>query len=65
MPAITVPPGIEGIVGITELPDPAWDDRWNRIFVPADAKDRLLNYLLFSLRHRGRFSEVAAMTRFA
>jgi pachytene checkpoint protein 2 len=59
MPAITIPPGIEGIVGITELPDPAWADRWDRIVVPDDLKERLLNYLVFSLRHRGRLSAVS------
>lgn len=58
MPAVPVPPGIEGIVSITELPDPAWQDRWDRIFVAADLKERLLNYMLFSLRHRGRVSGV-------
>jgi len=58
MPAVTVPPGVEGIVSITELPDPAWLDRWDRIMLPADQKDRLLNHLLFSLRHRGRVSQV-------
>ncbi|MFP5341970.1 MAG: ATP-binding protein [Candidatus Limnocylindria bacterium] len=58
MPAITVPPGVEGIAGITELPDEAWQDRWDRIMVPAALKDRLLNYLLFSLRHRGGLSMV-------
>ena len=31
MPAIAIPPGIEGIVGITELPDAGWVDRWERI----------------------------------
>ena len=59
MPTITIPPGIEGIVGITELPDPAFADRWDRIVVPDELKDRLLNYLIFSLRHRGRLSAVA------
>lgn len=58
MPSIQVPPGIEGIVGITELPDPAWEDRWTRIILPAATKDRLLNYLLFSLRHRAGTSDV-------
>ena len=58
MPAVPVPPGIEGIVSLTELPDPAWQDRWDRIFVAAELKDRLLNYLLFSLRHRSRVSGV-------
>ena len=58
MPAVQVPPGIEGIVSITELPDPAWQDRWDRIFVAPDLKERLLNYVLFSLRQRGRVSAV-------
>ena len=38
------------------FPDPAWVDRWDRIVLPAAQKDRLLNHLLFSLRHRGRVS---------
>ncbi len=59
MPAIPIPPGIEGIVGITELPDDAWADRWDRIVVADDLKDRLLNYILFSLRHRARLSAVS------
>ena len=58
MPAVQVPPGIEGIVSITELPDPAWQDRWDRIFVPPETKVRLLNYVLFSLRHRAKVSGV-------
>lgn len=58
MPAIPIPPGIEGIVGIAELPDPAWVDRWDRIVVPEGLKDQLLNYMLFSLRHRGRIHAV-------
>jgi AAA+ superfamily predicted ATPase len=59
VPVVTVPPGVEGIVGLTELPDPEWADRWDRIIVPDDLKDRLLNYMLFSLRHRGGLSPVA------
>ncbi|MGZ9159770.1 MAG: AAA family ATPase [Candidatus Limnocylindrales bacterium] len=59
MPAIAVPPGVEGIVGITELPDEAWLDRWDRIIVPDDLKDRLLNYVIFSLAHRARLSAVS------
>ena len=58
MPTVTVPPGVEGIVGITELPDASWADRWERILVDDAMKDRLLNYLLFSLRHRGRLDAV-------
>lgn len=58
MPAITIPPGVEGLAGLTELPDPGWADRWDRIVLPPGQKDRLLNYVLFSLRHRGRLSQV-------
>lgn len=58
MPAITIPPGVEGLAGLFELPDPAWEARWNRIVLPAAVKDRLLNYMLFSLRHRGRIDQV-------
>lgn len=58
MPALTVPPGVEGLAGLTELPDEDWRDRWDRIILPEDQKARLLNYLLFSLRHRGRVSQV-------
>ena len=59
MPRITIPPGIEGIVELVELPDPAWADRWERIIVPGDQKDRLRNYLVFSLKHRARLNQVA------
>jgi len=59
MPAITVPPGVEGLAGLVELPDPDWQDRWDRIFLPPEQKARLLNYVLFSLRHRGRVSQVS------
>jgi len=58
MPALTVPPGVEGIVAMHELPDPAWESRWTRIVVPDDIKERLLNFTLFSLKHRGRMDAV-------
>jgi AAA+ superfamily predicted ATPase len=58
MPVLTVPPGIEGIVAMHELPDPAWESRWTRIVVPDEIKERLLNFTLFSLRHRGRMDAV-------
>jgi SpoVK/Ycf46/Vps4 family AAA+-type ATPase len=58
MPAIQVPPGIEGIVAITELPDAAWTDRWDRIVVAPELKERLLSYVLFSLKQRGTVSPV-------
>jgi pachytene checkpoint protein 2 len=58
MPALTVPPGVEGIVALHELPDPAWESRWTRIVVPDDIKERLLNFTLFSLKHRSRMDAV-------
>ena len=54
MPDLAIPPGVEGIVQIRELPDDDWRDRWDRIFVADGIKDRLLNALLFDLRQRGR-----------
>ncbi len=58
MPAITIPPGVEGLAGLVQLPDDDWRDRWERIILPDELKERLLNYLVFSLRHRARFSTV-------
>ncbi len=58
MPALTVPPGVQGIVAMHELPDPAWESRWTRIVVPDDVKERLLNITLFSLKHRARMDAV-------
>jgi AAA+ superfamily predicted ATPase len=59
VPRITIPPGIEGIVELVELPDPDWDDRWDRIVVADGLKGRLRNYMAFSLRHRARLNQVA------
>ncbi len=58
MPVVTVPPGVEGLLGLAELPDDDWADNWNRIIVDRALKERLLNYLLFALAHRGRISAV-------
>jgi len=58
VPSVQLPPGVEGIVRLNELPDDAWRDRWDRIVIAPEAKDRLLNYMLFTLRHRGRLSQV-------
>jgi len=58
MAALTVPPGIEGIVAMHELPDAAWESRWTRIVVSDDIKERLLNFTLFSLKHRSRMDAV-------
>ncbi|HVA86377.1 MAG TPA: AAA family ATPase, partial [Candidatus Saccharimonadales bacterium] len=53
-----VPPGVAGLLRITALPDPGWQDRWDRILLPVTTKARLLNYMIFSLRHRARISPV-------
>src|SRR5919198_5218368 len=58
MPALTVPPGVEGVVSLFELPDDAWRTRWTKIFIADAVKQRLLNFTLLSLRHRGRFDDV-------
>ena len=58
MPELTVPPGVEGLISITELPDRGWQDRWDRIVLPSGIKERLLNFMLFSLTHRAHLSPV-------
>lgn len=58
MPALQVPPGVEGVVSLVELPDPAWESRWTRIVAPEGLKERLLNFTVFSLRHRARLDAV-------
>jgi AAA+ superfamily predicted ATPase len=58
MPVLTVPPGVPGIVAMHELPDPGWESRWTRVVVPDDVKERLLNFTLFSLKHRSRIDAV-------
>jgi pachytene checkpoint protein 2 len=58
VPDVTIPPGVEGLVGLTELPDAGWVERWERIILPPAQKERLLNHLIFSLRHRAGVSAV-------
>jgi AAA+ superfamily predicted ATPase len=58
VPALQVPPGVEGVVALTELPDAAWESRWSAIIAPPGVKDRLLNYVLFALRHRASLDAV-------
>jgi len=58
VPDVPVPPGVAGLLRITALPDPGWQDRWDRILLPVTTKARLLNYMIFSLRHRARISPV-------
>lgn len=43
---------------LTSLPDPAWCARWDRILMPAEAKERLLNYAIFALTGRERLDPV-------
>lgn len=58
MPSLQVPPGVEGLIGLTELPDPEWQERWDRIVLDPGVKDRLLNFMLFSLTHRASLSPI-------
>ncbi|HEY3522338.1 MAG TPA: AAA family ATPase [Candidatus Limnocylindrales bacterium] len=58
MPTLQVPPGVEGLIGLTELPDPEWQERWDRIVLDSGVKDRLLNFMLFSLTHRATLSPI-------
>ncbi len=55
---LTVPVGLEGVLRLAELPEPGWEERWDRIIVSEALKNRLLNYALFTLRQRGRLSTV-------
>jgi AAA+ superfamily predicted ATPase len=52
MPEMPIPPGAEGILRLTALPDPDWIARWDRIVVPIAMKQRLLNYVIFALTAR-------------
>jgi AAA+ superfamily predicted ATPase len=58
VPTLQVPPGVEGLIGLTELPDPAWQERWDRILLDQGVKERLLNFMLFSLSHRASLSPI-------
>jgi SpoVK/Ycf46/Vps4 family AAA+-type ATPase len=58
VPPITVPPGVEGIVSLTQLPDPGFIERWERIILPVEQKEHLLNHLIFSLGQRASVSAV-------
>lgn len=58
MPTLQVPPGTEGLIGLTELPDPAFQERWDRIVLPPGIKDRLLNVMLFTLTRRATLSPI-------
>lgn len=58
MPALSLPPGVEGVVALTELPDDAWESRWTAILAPAGVKERVLNFAIFALRHRASLDAV-------
>lgn len=58
MPELPLPPGGEGILRLTALPDPDWIARWDRIVVPIVTKQRLLNYAIFALTGRGGLDPV-------
>jgi len=58
VPALTVPPGVEGVVALTELPDAAWESRWTGILTAPGLKERILNFTLFALRHRASLDAV-------
>lgn len=58
MPTVPIPPGLEGLLALADLPDDGWDDRWTRIVVAPALKERLLNYVVFTLAHRPSLSAV-------
>ncbi len=58
MPRLPLPPGSEALFDLWTLPDEGWTQRWDRIIVPAQQKERLLNYALFALTYRQRLSTI-------
>jgi AAA+ superfamily predicted ATPase len=59
VPAPDPSSGHYGILVEHALPDDAWSDRWDRILVAQDVKDRLVNFGVFALSQRGAHSNVA------
>ena len=51
-----------GLSSLAFLPHEDWDERWSRIVVSPEVKDRLRNYCLFSLTARARLSTVGLPT---
>jgi len=49
---------LDGLFGKRALPDDAWNDYWDRIFVPPETKDRLINQIHLSLTLRPDLSTV-------
>lgn len=47
-----------GFVEWRVLPEPGWEQYWDRIYVPAHVKDKLYNYARFALTRRKSFSLV-------
>lgn len=58
MTSVQLPPGAEGLASLTDLPDGAWQDRWDRIIVEPTMKERLLNFGAFYFGARSRYSSV-------
>lgn len=52
----------DGLASLNLLPDEAWEERWDRIVVDADVKERLKNYSLFCLTARSTLSTIALPT---
>lgn len=47
-----------GFVEWRMLPEPGWEEYWDRIYVPATIKDKMHNYARFALGRRDSFSLV-------
>lgn len=52
----------DGLASLTFLPQDSWADRWSRIVVDADVKERLRNYALFCLTARAKLSTIGLPT---
>jgi SpoVK/Ycf46/Vps4 family AAA+-type ATPase len=52
----------DGLASLTHLPYEGWEERWSRIVVAPEVKERLRNYSLFCLTARARLSTVGLPT---
>jgi AAA+ superfamily predicted ATPase len=58
MPTVQVPPGVEGLLSLAQLPDAGIRDHWDRIIVPPGLKERLRNWAILALTQRDAVSTI-------
>jgi SpoVK/Ycf46/Vps4 family AAA+-type ATPase len=52
----------DGLASLAFLPDEDWEERWTRIVVDGEVKERLRNYSLFCLTARAKLSTIGLPT---